>query len=50
MADHGVVQYDTAPGNDYAEHEQTYRFFISLVKWGIAFNVVLLILMAIFLT
>jgi hypothetical protein len=50
MADHGTVQYDTAPGNDYAEHEQTYRFFVGLVKWGLIFNVGLLILMAIFLT
>jgi hypothetical protein len=30
MADHGEVEYATAPGNDYAEHEGTYRRFIHL--------------------
>jgi hypothetical protein len=28
MADHGEVQYSTADGNDYAEHEGTYTGFI----------------------
>ena len=28
MADHGEVEYATADGNDYAEHEGTYRLFI----------------------
>jgi len=50
MADHGEVEYATATGNDYAEHEGTYRFFTRLVKWNIGFLVILLILMAIFLT
>jgi hypothetical protein len=50
MADHGEVEYATATGNDYAEHEGTYRFFIKLTKWTIIVLVVILILMAIFLT
>jgi hypothetical protein len=49
MADHGEVEYATATGNDYAEHEKTYKTFISLVKWNIYFLVVLLVLMAYFL-
>jgi hypothetical protein len=49
MADHGPVEYATATGNDYAEHEHTYAMFTTLLKWGIGFVVVLLILMATFL-
>ena len=49
MADHGEVEYATATGNDYAEHENTYRMFISFTKVGITFIVILLILMAYFL-
>jgi Bacterial aa3 type cytochrome c oxidase subunit IV len=50
MADHGEPQYATAEGNDYAEHEKTYRLFITLTKWITGFIIVLLILMAYFLT
>ena len=50
MADHGEVEYATATGNDYAEHEGTYRFFLKLVKWNVAIVVIILIGMAIFLT
>jgi hypothetical protein len=32
MADHAEVEYATATGNDYAEHEKTYKFFIGLAK------------------
>jgi Bacterial aa3 type cytochrome c oxidase subunit IV len=28
MADHAEAEYDTATGNDYAEHEATYRWFV----------------------
>jgi hypothetical protein len=49
MADHGEVEYATATGNDYAEHENTYRMFITFTKAGITFIVILLILMAYFL-
>ncbi|HVX92199.1 MAG TPA: aa3-type cytochrome c oxidase subunit IV [Xanthobacteraceae bacterium] len=49
MADHGEVEYATATGNDYAEHEHTYEMFLKLVKWGLASVTVILILMAYFL-
>jgi hypothetical protein len=49
MADHAEVEYATADGNDYAEHERTYEMFIAMTKWGIIFLVILLILMAYFL-
>ena len=49
MADHAEVEYATADGNDYAEHEATYNAFITMTKWGVGFVVVLLILMAYFL-
>ena len=49
MAEHGMIEYATATGNDYAEHERTYRMFTQLAKWGTAFVVVVLILMAVFL-
>jgi len=50
MADHGEVEYATATGNDYAEHEATYHLFIKFTKWTVGFLVVLLVLMAYFLT
>lgn len=28
MADHGTVEYATAPGNDYPAHEDTYENFL----------------------
>jgi Bacterial aa3 type cytochrome c oxidase subunit IV len=43
---------DVSEGNenmDYAQHQQTYELFISLVKYGIASVVVILVLMAMFL-
>ncbi|KAB2883647.1 MAG: aa3-type cytochrome c oxidase subunit IV [Pseudorhodoplanes sp.] len=49
MADHGEIQYSTADGNDYLAHEQTYRLFLQLAKWGIAVIVAILALMAFFL-
>jgi len=49
MADHAEVEYATATGNDYAEHEATYEFFVKLAKWGTVSVIVLLILMAYFL-
>ena len=50
MADHGEVEYATATGNDYAEHEGTYLFFLRVVKWSVSVVVVILIGMFIFLT
>jgi hypothetical protein len=50
MAQHSEVAYTTADGNDYVAHEQTYEGFIKLVKYGTAAVVLILVLMAIFLT
>jgi len=50
MADHGEVEYATATGNDLAAHEQTYHSFITLVKVIMTIVVVIVILMAYFLT
>jgi hypothetical protein len=50
MAQHAEVEYGTADGNDYAEHEGTYRLFITLTKWTLGFLIILLALMAYFLT
>jgi hypothetical protein len=50
MAEHSEVAYTTADGNDYVAHEQTYEGFIMLVKYGTAAVILILILMAIFLT
>jgi len=35
---------------DYAEHERTYAGFLKLAKWGIISVVIIIALMAIFLT
>jgi Bacterial aa3 type cytochrome c oxidase subunit IV len=50
MDDHGQLEYATARGNDYLGHEQMYRTFVTLTRTAVAAIVVLLILMAIFLT
>jgi hypothetical protein len=50
MADHAEVEYSTATGNDYPAHEQTYRTFISLTKVMMAIIIVIVVLMAYFLT
>jgi Bacterial aa3 type cytochrome c oxidase subunit IV len=50
MADHSEVAYTTADGNDYEAHEQTYEGFIMLVKYGTGAVIVILALMALFLT
>ena len=50
MAEHAELQYASATGNDLAAHEQTYRNFVTLVKTSLAVIVVILILMAFFLT
>ena len=49
MADHAEVEYATAEGNDYVEHEATYRLFLTMTKWIIGFLVILLLGMAYFL-
>ena len=51
MADHQPeVTYTIADGNDYPAHEQTYEGFIKLVKIATAAVVVIVSMMAIFLT
>ena len=50
MADHAEAEYAAATGNDYPAHEQMYRSFTTLVKVSLAVIVVILILMAVFLT
>jgi Bacterial aa3 type cytochrome c oxidase subunit IV len=50
MAAHDTPEYSTATGNDYAEHENTYLMFLSLLKWSVGIIIVILILMAYFLT
>jgi hypothetical protein len=35
MADHAEAEYGTATGNDYAEHEGTYRWFVHFTFVGI---------------
>ncbi|MEM8750877.1 MAG: aa3-type cytochrome c oxidase subunit IV [Pseudomonadota bacterium] len=32
---------------DYPEHEQTYSMFLWLTKWGVFFNIALLVAMAV---
>lgn len=49
MAAHGTPEYAVADGNDYATHEQTYLIFLSMIKWGLGFIIILLIGMAYFL-
>ena len=49
MAEHGAMEYDTAAGNDYAQHEQTYRAFVRLSKALVIVSAIVLALMAIFL-
>ena len=50
MADHSEMTYTTADGMDYRAHEATYEGFIKLVKYGTATVVIIVALMAIFLT
>jgi Bacterial aa3 type cytochrome c oxidase subunit IV len=39
MADHAEVEYATAEGNDYVEHEETYRRFLH-ITFVLVFHVV----------
>jgi hypothetical protein len=50
VADHSEVAYTTADGNDYQAHEATYEGFLKLTKYGTITVVVIVALMAIFLT
>lgn len=37
------------PAMDYAEHERTYRGFVTFTKWGTITVIAIVVLMAIFL-
>ena len=50
MAEHREVEYATADGNDYQEHEKTYQLFIGLVKWHVIVIAIILLGMFFFLT
>lgn len=50
MASHGKTEYGVAKGNDYGEHESTYNLFLTVVKWGIIANAIILAGMFWFLT
>ena len=52
MADHARVETadQAGVGDDFVEHEHTYRFFVKLVKWNVVVIAAILVLMAIFLT
>jgi len=50
VADHSEVAYTTADGNDYAAHEATYEGFLKPVKYGTIAVIIIVALMAIFLT
>ena len=47
MADHGEVEYATATGNDYEEHEGTYEGFLLFASIGIVSTVTILIALAV---
>lgn len=47
MADHGEVEYATATGNDYPEHEQTYESFIRTVTVSTLFVINVVVVLAI---
>ncbi|HZQ13357.1 MAG TPA: aa3-type cytochrome c oxidase subunit IV [Pseudolabrys sp.] len=37
MAEHGTVEYATAPGNDYPAHESSYERFVHFTLVGILY-------------
>jgi aa3 type cytochrome c oxidase subunit IV len=47
MADHGEVEYATATGNDYAEHEGTYESFVHAAVIGTIFVVNVVVVLGI---
>jgi len=49
MADHATIEYATADGNDYTEHQRTYALFTALTKWSAIGVAAILVLMWIFL-
>ena len=47
MSDHGTPEYATADGNDYAEHDGTYKFFTKMTTVGTLSLCILMISLAI---
>jgi len=47
MADQTYELNEDGAPMDYPQHEQTYSMFLLLTKWGILFNVALLLAMAV---
>jgi hypothetical protein len=47
MADHGEVEYATATGNDYEEHEGTYEGFLLFASIGVVCTLSILIALTI---
>jgi hypothetical protein len=43
MADHGEVEYATATGNDYQEHEGTYEGFLLFASLGVTCTATILL-------
>ena len=50
MAEHGALELGTATGTNYADYQRTYRGFLRLLKYCVGAIVIVLVLMAIFLT
>ena len=49
MAEHGAVEIGTATGVNYADHLNSYKFFLGMTKWVSIAVIVLLLAMAFFL-
>ena len=47
MADHSYDVNDDGAPMDYSEHERTYSLFLAITKWGVIFNVALLLALAV---
>ncbi|MEM9732817.1 MAG: aa3-type cytochrome c oxidase subunit IV [Pseudomonadota bacterium] len=47
MADQSYEMNEEGAPMDYEEHEKTYSMFLWMTKWGVIFNVALLIAMAV---
>ena len=47
MADHGEVEYATATGNDYEEHEGTYEGFLLFASIGVVSTATIMIALTI---
>ncbi len=41
------VNHDQGAPMDYPQHENTYSMFLWLTKWGVLFNIALLVAMAV---